>query len=555
MSEYIKADNYIYTRNIYPNHIKKFEEDLKSKKNYYESYYTNFFKINNLSDSFTANKNKLMQICDFLNDVNTSYIIVFDGDYSFEIWSNLDGNQIKLLLNKFDKKVLEKMKKNEKIKLFKINKNNGLSSCVLNPKSIKQFKIKDSSIDTVYKNELDKKFNWEKLKMSKEKLVKKVQDYLKFKHNQILDMYDKEKSDLEDRDEDNFFKQVRKSSFEILPKARLNSYSLGVHVIKRMDERFVSPPKFIQIINEGKQLQGNILPNKIFIKKGIFVVVADSRSQKFLTVIRNDEFNEISDINLKKLLEINYHKYADDDKKINLKELEKFRTIDDLKNYLKITELDYKKDENRIKNLKNKFTSKIKDKSSGQPLVSNPPYVGDMITYIKERKNMDQNKISYILNNLVASFERNIFGKNIDNEDLKSAFGNYWNSKVIKNKGKLISMPLSKTWNLNFKTLHSENLSGDSDKESWAKEVLEIMKKPIVVLKYKYPDDENKYYVLDGSHRYNEANTKNEFRLNSEENYEKIPVYLVHLEEEDKEIDPDFFKWVTEKRIPNGNWS
>jgi hypothetical protein len=169
--------------------------------------------------------------------------------------------------------------------------------------------------------------------------------------------------------------------------------------------------------------------------------------------------------------------------------------------------------------------------------MSNPPYVGDMIEYIKKRNELEKKS-------------------SVDSEDLKSAFGKYWNSEVVKTKGKLLNIPLRKTWNLNFKTLHSENLSGDSDTDSWAKEVLEIMKKPIVVLRYKYPDEDNdKYYVLDGSHRYNEANTKNEYRLNPDEDYEKIPVFLVHLEEEDKKIDPLFYEWITEKRIPNGNWS
>lgn len=537
MNDFIKADNYIYTKNIYPNHIDKFEKDLKTKKDFYENNYSYFFKIKNREDSFTKNKNKIIQIGDYLKDINPNFILVFDGKESFQLWANLDKNQLKLLTEKFNKKYLEKISKSEKIKLFKINLKKGLSSCVLNYKELKNFKVKDSRIDLIYKKELNKKFNWEKIKMGREKIIKDVQDYLKFKHNQIFEMYNADPNYKEDREGENFYRQVRKSSFEIIPKARLNQYFLGSHIIKRMDEREVSPIKLINIVEDGKQIQSDISPNKIFIKKGIFVVVLDTRAQKFLTVMKENDFASMSDIILKNMLEKNYKKYSEKEKIITFKELEKFKTVEELKNYLKITEIDYKRDEDRIKRYKSKTLAKLKNKKSSSPLMSNPPYVGDMIEYIKKRNELEKKS-------------------SVDSEDLKSAFGKYWNSKVVKTKGKLLNIPLSKTWNLNFKTLHSENLSGDSDTDSWAKEVLEIMKKPIVVLRYKYPDEDNdKYYVLDGSHRYNEANTKNEYRLNPDEDYEKIPVFLVHLEEEDKKIDPLFYEWITEKRIPNGNWS
>jgi hypothetical protein len=199
-------------------------------------------------------------------------------------------------------------------------------------------------------------------------------------------------------------------------------------------------------------------------------------------------------------------------------------------------------------------------KSFAQPLVSIPPYRGDLLEYIKNKQEEDEefkknNKLSFLLESLVERLEMKFSKKNVSNEDLKSAFNKFWNSPVVRRKGKLISMPLTKTFSLNFKTLHSSNLSDGMDGEVDEK-ILETMKNPIVVLKYKYPDDdESKYYVLDGSHRYNEASTKNEYRQNPEVDYDAIPIYLVHLEESDKDLDPEFFKWVTEQRIPNGNWS
>jgi hypothetical protein len=191
-------------------------------------------------------------------------------------------------------------------------------------------------------------------------------------------------------------------------------------------------------------------------------------------------------------------------------------------------------------------------KSSSSPLMSAPPYVGDMLEYIKNRQQNDPQ-----LMNLITSYlENKIAKKNVDNEDLRSAFSKFWNSPIVKRKGKLVMMPLKKTFSLNFKTLHSSNLSEAGKSEDWAEKIRDIMQKPIVVLQYSYPDDdEANYYVLDGSHRYNEASTKNEYRLNPELDYDDIPVFLVHLEEKDKELDPEFFDWLTNKRIPNGNWS
>jgi len=557
MSDKIKADNYVYTRNIYPENIKKFEGDLKDKASLYEDKYNVFFKIKNKENSFSSNKKKVYQVCDFINDINMDFILVFDSEDSFQIWSNLSQDQINLVERKFDKNFLERISKSKKIKLFKINKENGLSSCVLDFKKINNFKLKDSNLEKIYRKELDKNFSWNRTKISREKLIKDVQDYLKFRHDQLFDMvdYKNHKYKKEDREDNNFYKQVRNASFEIIKKPQLNNFVLGVHVIRRMEERSVSPSKFLDVINSGDQVRSEAIPHKVFIRKGATVVVADNRDYKFLTVMKSENYVGINDKILLKELEQGYHKYGDElkNKEISLKNLEKFKTLEELKNHLNITEEDYKNDENRIQNYKKRNYS---NSNKSQPLSSNPPYVGDLLTYIQQRQLNDKNKISHILNNLINTLEFKFSKIKIFNEDLQSAFSKYWNSPIVKNKGNIINMPLSKTWSLNFKTLHGENLSGDSDKDSWAKEVKEIMKKPIVVLQYRHLDEsEDKYYVLDGSHRYNEANTKNEHRLNPEENYEKLPIFLVHLEEKDKETDPDFFEWITKKRIPNGNWS
>lgn len=560
MNEVIKADNYIYTKNIYPENINNFEYDLKEKKKEYEKNFNIFFNIINKDDSFSSNKKKVNQICDFLKDITLDFILVFDSKDSFQLWANLTPNQINLLTKKFDNDFLEKIPKDKKIEIFKINKENGLSSCVISCEKLKSFKKKDSSMEKVYKKELGLNFSWKKLKISREKLIKDVQDYLKFKHNQIYDMvdYKNHKYKLEDREDENFYKQVRNASFEFLKKPQLNNFVLSVHVIRRMDERDVSPSKFLDVINNGKQVVSKTFAYKIFIQKGATVIVADNSKQKFLTVIKDNNFVGLDERNLIREMEQGYDKFADisQKKEIQLKDLNKFKTIVELKEHLNITQKDYDEDEARIQSYKKRKYSEKDYNTLSQPLMSNPPYVGDMLTYIRNRQLLEKNKISNILDNFVTYLEIKFSKEKIFNEDLQSAFSKYWDSPIVKNKGKLINMPLNKTWSLNFKTLHGENLSGDSEKESWAKEVKEIMKKPIIVLKYRYPDDsEDKHYILDGSHRYNEANTKNEFRLNPEEDYKVLPIFIVHLEEKDKELDPDFFEWVTKKRIPNGNWS
>jgi hypothetical protein len=572
MNNVIEADNYNYTKNITKKHINKFENDVKDKIEDISSEFEFVVEFVFDKEKFSEIKQVIANVYDFLDKFSSNLKIVFDGNLKFQIWATTtkvkDYNYYKKIINeKFKNSPYHNLKfvKN-KIKLLKINNETGLVSNEIKRKNIMNFKKKQNTLDSVYSKLTKNKFDWEikKSNTNSGKAKKIVQDYFKFKHDQIHNMYDEDLNYLQDREEENFYRQVRNASFEIIPKARLNSFFLDTHTIRRMDERNVSPPTFIKIINEGKQFQGVISPHKVFIKKekSPTVIVLDTRSQKFLTVMKKDDFINLEGITLVKFLEQKYKRYAEKEKKITLKELENFKTVEELKNNLNITKVDYDRDDQRIKNYKNvrsiieeyrkKSILKLKSKSLSQPLVSNPPYVGDMLEYIKNRQQNDPQ-----LMNLITSYLSNkLSKKNVDIEDLKSAFGKYWNTKIVKIKGKLLSIPLSKTWNLNFKTLHSENLSGNSVKESWAKEILQIMEKPIVVLRYKYPDDDtDKYYVLDGSHRYNEANTKNQYRLNPDEDYEKIPVFLVHLEEEDKDIDPEFFDWITNKRIPNGNWS
>lgn len=174
-----------------------------------------------------------------------------------------------------------------------------------------------------------------------------------------------------------------------------------------------------------------------------------------------------------------------------------------------------------------------------------------------------------------------VFGHNpakeikVNPEDMKDAFSTYVESPIIKKKGSLFRLNLEELWAMTPKTLHEHNLSGNSSSPDHAKKVREWMKNPLIMVRYKFPDpefdpdgnpidedvkalwsdDPPTLYVLDGTHRYNEAGTMNEYRLNPELNYDPLDVFILDLKVEDRELDPAFFTWLLKNKIVGNNWS
>lgn len=384
----IKADNYKYTKNIREDHISVFESDLKNLKNSIDSKYSDFLSFK-LGDSLSDKKRKISQIYDFLYDFNRDFIIVFDGEDDFQIWGNFSLEDKKIIKEKFK----DILKKNKKIKLFNVNKKTGLVSFYFEDINLfKSFKKSEATMDKVYKKELNKIFDWNG---KKNKLAKKVQDYLKFKHDQLMDMIDFKNHNykLEDRENNNFYKQVRNASEKILPLARIYNYSVYPHLIRRMEERNVAPKKIIDIIKDGKQLRSGQV-HKLYIVKGKYVVVLNTIEEKISTVISLD-YPNLSDRELVHKLDA---KKAKKEKTILVKDLNNFENLEDLKKHMNITELDYIKDEEMIQK------NKRKKLYSTQPLMSNPPYVGDMLEYIKLRQK-EESKLASLLNDLISLFE------------------------------------------------------------------------------------------------------------------------------------------------------
>lgn len=148
-----------------------------------------------------------------------------------------------------------------------------------------------------YKNFQDA---WKKLEDKKEeykkKFSKKVKDYFKFMHDQLKEMYKDVGSphELEDRDRENFYKQVRKewkkkkADQKPLNTNMLGKFELTDHAINRMFERKVTPKRLMGILENGKQIKVEG-PNYI-ITKGTLLIPLNTLKKKIYTVVRDEKY-------------------------------------------------------------------------------------------------------------------------------------------------------------------------------------------------------------------------------------------------------------------------
>jgi hypothetical protein len=222
MQEKIKADNYNYTRDIQTKHILFFTDKLK-KYNLCSSCNFGIF-IKGDTKNWSEIKRDVALIYDFLEEKCDKINIVYDGDSSFQILCNPEkGIGLKKFEDLLDNKFSNASKLNYKIlntsdfiKNYQVNKTTGLSSLLIDRDSLMSFKKNDSTLDNIFKKKLNKKFNWdikEGTNMSKKvSSTKVVQDYYKFVHDQLQGIIDSPEKSFkeEDRQEDNFYRQLQK---------------------------------------------------------------------------------------------------------------------------------------------------------------------------------------------------------------------------------------------------------------------------------------------------------------------------------------------------------
>jgi hypothetical protein len=219
----IEADNYNYTKNITKKVIDNFNNDVYSKDN---NSVVDVLKINKKNNVWGDYKRTVAQIYDYLKEEYKNLKIIFDGN-EFEIWipklEKSKLNNLKKDLNdKFkssDYHNLNFLSNSKKTNIYQINKDNGIVSSEVKRNKLLEFKKNNNTIDKIYKKVKNKNFKWDNKKESKMntdeklKIAKKVQEYFKFMQDQLKEMYGgktKSPMQLEDRERDNFFKQVKK---------------------------------------------------------------------------------------------------------------------------------------------------------------------------------------------------------------------------------------------------------------------------------------------------------------------------------------------------------
>lgn len=217
MKETIIADNYYYSRNITPEIKEYFENKLKDQRKV--NLPRNSVDISLENKTLGQAKRDVSLIYDFLEDYCTDINIIYDGDSLFRVAFNLFEEYSlsdikKEFKDKFkDSKLFVITKPSKQIELYRVNKNTGLVSIMIPRDKLDQFNKFKATLDDVFKRKFKDKLDWDlslqKKKTSKEKVI---QDYFKFVHDQIKDMYkeDSKTYDLEDRDPSNFYRQVQK---------------------------------------------------------------------------------------------------------------------------------------------------------------------------------------------------------------------------------------------------------------------------------------------------------------------------------------------------------
>jgi len=135
-------------------------------------------------------------------------------------------------------------------------------------------------------------------------------------------------------------------------------------------------------------------------------------------------------------------------------------------------------------------------------------------------------------------------------EDLKSAFGPFWNHPELS-KGKLVGLPYNTVKDsYDYRVQHGEFFSDNYSREK----ILEAMKNPVIFVK-----SEGAYLALDGSHRLNEFRyaVKGNRYMEEEElspaadwRKKKLPAFILDR----KDIEDKEFAEYVDKAIKTGNW-
>jgi hypothetical protein len=213
----IRSDNYKYTKNITRDHISFFNKKFKSKSDsFYEGEYF-ILGVPHKKESWGDSKRKTAWAYDSLKDHVKKVDILFDGNKNFQLMVRLNKNQNKkdltdLIEGKF-KKEIKILPKSKKIKIYKVDEKTGNVSSDVNRSKLLKIKKNDHTLDKLFLRHFNKKFPWNKKMASidKDLIAKKVKEYFKLPLDQLKEMHHiKRMDDLEDRNDKNFFRQVRK---------------------------------------------------------------------------------------------------------------------------------------------------------------------------------------------------------------------------------------------------------------------------------------------------------------------------------------------------------
>jgi hypothetical protein len=369
MKNEIKADNYNYTRNISKKDIKNFESEMSKYIGDIDKGTFKVLEIKPSGNSWGDYKRTVAQVYDFLKKESKNITIVFDGFKIFQLW--LDPKNLKELKDKIDEKfkgseyhTIKFKNKLDRISLYKVNNKNGLVSTPIERNHILNFKKRYNTIHKVYNKVTGKSFKWEKKGNMDikdiERIGKKVKDYFSIMQDQLREMYDDPKKspfNLEDRERENFFKQVRKiwqdrnkkkSSYDIVSKSMIDKFKIGTHLVRRMHERNVSPSKMVEAFDNGKQLKNINEPHIIVIRHENLGIPLDTRAKKIRTVVKRDIFKDMSDQEFLTRFNKDYknaeYKLKEAKSDYTVSDLRKVKTIDQLMKLMNLTEDDFKKD-------------------------------------------------------------------------------------------------------------------------------------------------------------------------------------------------------------------
>ncbi len=123
--------------------------------------------------------------------------------------------------------------------------------------------------------------------------------------------------------------QKRKASENPISKGALNQYTISNHAIERMLQREISPKKFIETIDNGRQIQEKEGGVFFIVHFKTVAVVLNTREKEIVTVKKNDKYLNwnISDFQREKRKDL-----ITSSRELTVKDLRLMNTIDDLNN-------------------------------------------------------------------------------------------------------------------------------------------------------------------------------------------------------------------------------